>query len=78
MNKGYDLPIISKKSLTDARNEGMSESIYKSLMLNGNFNDKNIVRAINDSRRSDKADAKLASMIGNNISDRIDENKLFS
>jgi hypothetical protein len=72
------LPIISKKSLTDARNEGMADNLYKSLILNGGFNDGRIVKAIQDSTRSDKADRKLADRIGKVISDRFDENKLFS
>jgi hypothetical protein len=72
------LPIISKKSLTDARNEGMAENLYKSLILNGGFSDSRIVKAIQDSTRSEKSDRKLADRIIKGISDRAEENRLFA
>lgn len=74
----YTMPVISKKSLTEARSESMAENMAKAILLQSQFNDSKIVNAIKDSKRGKEADSKLAGMIASKLSDRLSENNLFS
>jgi hypothetical protein len=81
MRKGtyekYRMPVTRRKSLSEARHESMAENMYRSMMIKSEFNDKNIVGAINGSRETKAGKKELAKMIGSHIGDRLSENGLF-
>lgn len=81
MRKGtyekYRMPITRRQSLSEARHEGMTQSLYNSIMQQKDFDDQRIVGAIKDSKRPDKADSKLAVMIASKVGDRIAENRIM-
>jgi hypothetical protein len=81
MRKGtyekYRLPIVRKKSLSEARHESMAENIYKSLQLQGVFNDSRIVSELKNKDFNIKNANKVGSIIASKIGDKLSENSLF-
>jgi ABC-type transporter Mla subunit MlaD len=81
MRKGtyekYRMPITRRQSLSEARHEGMANSIYHSMQQQRGWDDNRLVGAIKDTKRSSKADEKLAGMIASKIGSRISENRIM-
>lgn len=78
-SKDYRNPIKLQRSLTDVRGDSMAESLYNSIALNGQFNDKNIVNAINKNGKVKLANgSELAGQIASKIADRAGERGLFA
>lgn len=78
-NGNYREPIKLQRSLTDIRSDNMAENIYRSMMVNGQFNDKNIVNAISKNGKVKLSNSgELADKIAGKIADRTAERGLFS